>query len=199
MKKIQVAVTGSIGSGKSTFTNYLKEKGYPVLYADDISKEILANDKDVRKEIIKEFGEESFAGGVINKKYLAENVFSDPEKLQKINSILHPRVRKKISEIIQNNYKDEHIIFIETALVYEANIEEMFDYIVLITADENIRLERSLKENKFTKEDFLKRNRNQIPDEEKIKRADFVFYNNNGKEELYKKADLLLLTLKSLS
>src|SRR5512137_1083715 len=95
-KKVRLAITGNIGSGKSTFTKFLFEAGYPVILADDISKEILAGDPEVKEEVINEFGMQSFLGNKINKKYLADNIFSDSQKLKKMNSILHPRVRKKI-------------------------------------------------------------------------------------------------------
>jgi len=199
MKQIKVVVTGSIGSGKSIFTNYLKEKGYPVLYADDISNRILAGDEQVREQVIKEFGGEAFLNGSVNKKYLAGKVFSNPGELKKLNSILHPKVISEIDKLIKEEYNYEKFIFIETAIVYETGIEDMFDYVILIVADEKIRLERTLKGNKFTKEDFLKRDRVQLPDDKKIKKADFVFYNNTSKEELFEKADLMLLTLKSLN
>ncbi len=112
-----------------------------------------------------------------------------------MNSILHPRVLQKIDNLIEKKYKDEKIVFIEAALIYEADIEKMFDYVVLVVADFNIRLKRSVGHGKFTEDDFIKRDKNQIPQEEKEKRADFIFSNNESKKDLIKKADLLLLTL----
>jgi len=114
-----------------------------------------------------------------------------------LNSILHPRVLQKIDTLIEKKYKDEKIIFIEAALIYETDIEKKFDFVVLITADFNIRLKRSVESGKFTKDDFINRDKSQIPQEEKEKRADFIFSNNGSKKDLIKKADLLLLTLKS--
>jgi dephospho-CoA kinase len=102
-KKIKVAVTGNIGSGKSSFCNFLSEKGYPVINADAVSKNILSEDGEIKKKVIKEFGEESFVNNEINKKFLAEKVFSDPVKVLKINSILHPKVKNKI-ESLANEY-----------------------------------------------------------------------------------------------
>jgi dephospho-CoA kinase len=81
-KKLLIAITGGIGSGKSTFANFLVEQGHPVILADDISKEILANVPDVKNEIVKEFGVEAYQGKKINKKFLADNIFSDPIKLK---------------------------------------------------------------------------------------------------------------------
>jgi len=196
-EKIRVAITGGIGSGKSTFADYLASKGYVVINADDISKDILTSDESVKKKIIKEFGSNSYEDGKLNKKFIAAQVFSNPAKLNKLNSILHPRVLQKIDTLIEKKYKDEKIIFIEAALIYEANIENKFDYVVLITADFNIRLKRSVGSGKFTEGDFINRNKNQIPQEEKEKRADFVFSNDGSKKDLIKKADLLLLTLNS--
>lgn len=197
MKNIKVAITGGIGSGKSTFANYLASKGYVVINADDISKDILSFDEKIKKKIIKEFGSNSYNDGKLNKKFIAVQVFSDPANLNKLNSILHPRVLQKIDTLIEKKYKDEKIIFIEAALIYEADIEKKFDYVVLVTADFNIRLKRSVESGKFNEEDFINRDNNQIPQEEKEKRADFIFSNNESKKKLVKKADLLLLTLNS--
>jgi len=195
MKKIRVAITGGIGSGKSTFANFLASKGHVVINADDISKDIISFDEKVKKKIIKEFGSNSYKDGKLNKNYIASQVFSNQANLHKLNSILHPQVLQKIDTLIRTKYKDENIVFIEAALIYEADIEEMFNYVILITADFNIRLKRSVGSGKFTEDDFIKRDNNQIPQEEKEKRADFIFSNNGSKNDLIKKADLLLLTL----
>jgi dephospho-CoA kinase len=197
MNKIRVAITGSIGSGKSTFANYLESKGYVVINADNISKDILSFDEKIKKKIIKEFGSNSYSDGKLNKKFIASQVFSNPANLYKLNSILHPQVLQKIDTLINIKYKNENIIFIEAALIYEADIEKMFNYVILVTADFNIRLKRSLESGKFTEADFIKRDKNQIPQEEKEKRADFIFSNNGSENDLIKKADLLLLTLNS--
>lgn len=197
-KKIKVAITGSIGSGKSTFSNFLKESGYPLICADDISKEILSHNLIVKKEIISTFGQEAFNKNLVNKKFLADNVFTDPEKLKKINSILHPRVREKINELCTEYFKSSDIIFIEAALIYESKIEKMYEYVVLITANEDLRLERSLESKKFSQKEFTRRNKNQLSDEVKIKKADFVFVNNGTKDELKQKAFLLITILKSI-
>ena len=198
MKQIKAAITGGIGSGKSTFSSYLKSKGLTVILADDISNDLLETDETVKNKVIKIFGKDAYSNDKPNRKFIAEQVFSDPQKLHKLNSVLHPAVIKKINSLIDKDYKTDQIIFVESALVYEADIEDSFEYVILITSDHEIRLKRSLQSGEFSKEDFEKRNENQIPDEEKKKRADFVFINNGTKEDLLKKADLLLLSLKSL-
>jgi len=197
-KNLKIAVTGNIGSGKSTFCNYLESKGFKVLRADDISKETLITDEKVRTEIIKNFGEETFMGGKLNKKYLAEQVFSDPKKVQVINSILHPVVIQKLNEQIEILIVNEKIVFVEAALIYEANMEGLFDYVVLISSELRNRFKRKEKSDNYTFEKFKNREENQIKEEEKSKRADFEFKNDGSIEELEQKAELLLIILKGM-
>jgi len=197
-KTFTVAITGGIGSGKSTFSEFLRQKDYPVIFADDISKELLLNNKEVKNEIIELFGSSAFNKNDINTDFLAKEVFSDPLKLQKINSVLHPKVIEQISQEVEELKNINKLVFVEAALIYEANIEKLFDYVVLITADEEIKRERTVSSKKFSSEEFDKRIQNQITDEEKSKRADFIFFNNTTKNDLKIKADLLLMTLNSL-
>ena len=197
-KNFTVAITGGIGSGKSTFSEFLGEKDYPVIFADDLSKELLKNDKEVKEEIVELFGPSSYNGNKINTDFLSTEVFSDPHKLQKINSVLHPKVIKQILREVEELKKNNKLVFVEAALIYETNIEDFFDYVVLITADDEIKKQRTVDSKKFSSEEFEKRIQNQIKDEEKSKRADFIFFNNTTTNDLKIKADLLLMTLNSL-
>jgi dephospho-CoA kinase len=191
---MKIAITGNIGSGKSTFTSFAEEAGFPVLRADDISKSILDTDEKVRALVIKEFGDQSYKDGKPNKNFLAKEVFSDPIKLRKLESILHPRVLKSIDKSVKDFLKTNRVVFVEAALIYEADIEERFDYVILISAERNNRFKRKI-ESGITEEDFCKRESNQIPEEEKKKRADFVFSNDSSVDDLKMKFNLLLLTL----
>ncbi|HED07697.1 MAG TPA: dephospho-CoA kinase [Ignavibacteria bacterium] len=197
-KKLKIAVTGNIGSGKSTFCNYIESKGYKVLRADDIAKEILVNDENVKSEVIREFGTETFNGKELNKKFLAETVFSDPQKVQLINSIIHPVVIKNLNEQINSLLVNENIVFVEAALIYEAGMEELFNYVVLISSELRNRFKRKEKSDNYSFEEFKRREENQIKEEEKSKRADFEFKNNGSIKELKQKAELLLLVLKGM-
>lgn len=193
-KKITIGITGSIGSGKSEFTKIAENSGFPVLRADDISNEFLANNPEVKKQVIKKFGKESYYNNIPNKKYLAEIVFNNPEKLRELEQILHPLVIKEIENKKKEIFRKHNILFVESALIYEADLENLFDFIVLITADREVRLKRKLSKG-ITEEDFIKREMNQIPDEEKRKRADFIFQNNTTIQELHSKFNLLLTLL----
>jgi len=191
---MKIAITGNIGSGKSTFTSFAKAAGFPVLIADDISKSILDTDEKVRALVIKEFSENAFKGNKPNKSFLAKEVFSDPNKLQKLESILHPRVIKSIEKSSSEILKNNKVIFIEAALIYEADMEDMFDYVVLVSSERILRLQRKIASG-ITEDDFCKREANQIPEEEKKKRADFIFSNDGSIEDLKMKFNLLLLTV----
>lgn len=194
-RKLKIAVTGSIGSGKSLFCKFLEEEGFTVIKADDVAKEILSENKEVKKRIIKEFGEESFKGNQINKKFLADKVFSNHANVIKINSIIHPKVKQEIKTLTEEYFKNHNVVFTEAALIYEADMETMFDYVVLITSEEKIRMKRKMNSDGYSEEEFQKRDKNQIPDEEKKKRADFIFENNSSKDDLKKKSRLLLKLL----
>ncbi len=193
MKKLKIGVTGGIGSGKSEFCKFLIKKGFPVINVDNLAKELLVSDANIKSDIIKQFGEASYnESGKINKKYISGKVFSASQNVQKINSIVHPKVKEKVQNIISDKLIDSDIVIVEAALIYEASMDEMFDYVVLITADEKIRMERMMKYSGYSIDEFTKRNENQISDEEKIKRADFIFINNGTPDELNKKANLFI-------
>lgn len=191
---MKIAITGNIGSGKSTFAQFAEEAGYTVLRADDISKRILAENEKVKIMVIKEFGEKSFKDGKPNKSFLANEVFSDSTKLEKLESILHPRVIKLLEESSTEILKTNKVVFVEAALIYEADMEAMFDYVVLITSDRSNRLNRKIKSG-LTEQDFIQRESNQIPEEEKKKRADFIFSNDGSIDDLKMKFKLLLVTV----
>ncbi|HSP88505.1 MAG TPA: dephospho-CoA kinase [Ignavibacteriaceae bacterium] len=198
-EKLKIAITGNIGSGKSSFSNFISDMGFPVINTDNLSKDILKNDPVIKQKIIKEFGNDSFINNDINKKFLTEKVFSNPANVLKINSILHPRVIKEIKNLNEKYFDNHNLVFTEAALIYEADMESLFDYVVLIFSDLEIRRKRKVNSENLSLEDFNKRNENQINDEEKKKRADFIFQNNGSMEELKEKVNLLITILKGLT
>ncbi|MDP1995413.1 MAG: dephospho-CoA kinase, partial [Ignavibacteria bacterium] len=111
-----------------------------------------------------------------------------------LNELVHPVVIKEINELMKLHRK-EKIIFVEAALIFEAKMENLFDYIVLISADEKIRIERTIQREKISSEEVKRRMKFQIPDELKKEKSDFTFYNNGTLGELEQKANLLLQLL----
>lgn len=198
-KSYAVAVTGGIGSGKTEFCASLAEKGFPVINADKKAKDILLRNESVRKKIISAFGKDAYGDSGVNTAYLAEKVFSNPEGVSKINSIVHPAVIKEIEQEIKEFSKNNRYVFVEAALIFEAEMEEMFDYVVLITAPVETRIKRVLQKGNMTEADVRKRIENQIPDEDKKEWADFSFENNQGLEELKQKAGFLITILNAMA
>ncbi len=197
-KKIKIGITGSIGAGKSSVSKFLTAKGYEVLNADIIAKELLQSDQTVKEKIIKEFGQRSYKNNNVDRKYLAEKAFSSEASVLKINSIVHPALIKKISSLSNEYLKSENLVFTEAALIYEAEMEDVFDYVLLVTSSEGKRLNRKMKSENYSEEEFFRRDRNQIPDEEKKKRADFILENNGSLEDLKKKTEFILTILQGL-
>lgn len=197
-KKLKIAVTGGIGSGKSVFAKFLMEMSYPVISADNIAKDILLNDVSVKQKIIKEFGKNSYSDDGINTNYLAETVFSDECKIKKINAIVHPPTIKKIKDLMNNELTKGNLVFVEAALIFEANMEEIFDYVVLITAEKKIRIDRVVNRDNTTEDDVLERMENQLSEDTKKELSDFIFENNSSLDDLKNKAKFLITLLNSI-
>ncbi|MFA7421515.1 MAG: dephospho-CoA kinase [Melioribacteraceae bacterium] len=199
MKKIKIAITGGIGSGKSLVSDYLENKGFPVLRADLIAKELMAHDSEVKRLLVSEFGADSFIDDKLNTKFLAEKVFSNEEDVLKINAIVHPPTMEKIDQLANDIFKSQNVVFIESALVFEANLEDYFDYIMLVYTDEKTRIERVLLREQVTEEKIRARMQFQIPDEDKKEDADFVIDNSTTIEELQNRIEFILILMKQLT
>lgn len=129
-----VGLTGGIGSGKSTIARELAKQGFAIYDCDREAKRIIAEDKDVQQAITDLLGHEAFADGVYNTKYVAKRVFEDSHLRQQLNAIVHPAVKK---DILQRRPD-----FIESAILFEAGLDEICDKIVIVEAPEDVRIER---------------------------------------------------------
>lgn len=198
MNSLSVGITGGIASGKSTVAEYFESKGYKIISADECAKRILVNNSEVKQKIIKAFGSGAYSGDELNTKYLAEIVFSDEHNTKKINAIVHPLTIREIEKQIVENFSKYEIVFTEAALIYEAKMDYLFDYIILVTADDDIKIKRASERSGESAEKIKQRIDKQIPDEKKKNKADFVIINNNSKEELIEKAGFVLKLLKNL-
>lgn len=198
MKKLKIAITGGIGSGKSLVSNFIKGEGFPVLFSDEIAKVIMQNDNDVIRLIKQEFGEESYLDGKLNTKYLSDKVFNDEENVDKINAIVHPIVVEKINELSNKLFETNDLVFVEIPLLFESELEHHFDYIILVFTDENLRISRTKERSKLSEEDIRKRMSYQIPDEEKKDKVDFIIENNSTIDDLKNRTKLILFLLKEM-
>ncbi|MFO7525456.1 MAG: dephospho-CoA kinase, partial [Ignavibacteriaceae bacterium] len=130
-KKLKIAITGNIGSGKSVFTDFIKKYNYPVINADDLSKSILEKNPSVKKEVIKLFGNQAYKNDKPDRRYIADIVFNDQHKLSLLEKILHPVVIKETIELMDASLIMNDRVFVEAALIYEADMEKYFDLVIL--------------------------------------------------------------------
>lgn len=196
-KKI-IGLTGGIGSGKTTVAKFIEEMGFPVYFSDDRAKDIV-NDDEVLKNNIKELlGEEAYdENGFYNKKYVSEIVFNNDETRLQLNALIHPAVKIDFENWVEN--QNSEFVFKETALLFELNLNESCYKSVLVTADDNIRIKRVMDRDQKTYREIEAIIDKQMPEKDKIKRADFVIYNNDGIDELKAATEKMMVKLKEVS
>lgn len=175
MTKI-IGLTGGIGSGKTMVANYIKSLGIPVYIADDEAKELMANDKVV-KAIITAFGKiVTDDNGIFNREKLAKLVFDNPEKLKKLNSIVHPLVKMHF-DIWVEKHNNFPFVIKEAAILFESGNDKYCNTIITVTSDLETRLKRVIERDKTNRESVLKRMTNQWAENQKIAKSDYVIQN----------------------
>lgn len=184
---ILIGLTGIIGSGKTFALNFYKKKGYSIFSADEEVKKILKT-SIVKKKINKSFPE-VFDRNKLNKNKLAQIVFSNKNKLKKIENIIHPIVNKKKNLFIKKNRKK--IIILEIPIIFEKKSAKNYDYIILMQINKKKQFERVIKRKNMTLKLLNDINLNQISSKQK-KYADFIVNNNNSKQETKKKLQSIL-------
>ena len=189
-----IGITGSIACGKSLVSNYLQEKGYTIIDADKIGHMALEND-EVKKQLVNKFGKSILKDNEINRVTLGKLVFENNENLKELNNIIHPQIRKNISEQIQV-HKNEKLVFVDVPLLFEAKFDDLVEKIIVISLDEKIQLERLMNRNSLSKEEALQRIKSQIPVREKEKLGDYVVDNSFTQENTYNQVDRILEKLK---
>ena len=179
---IKLAITGNIASGKTLIESLLYEQGFITMDTDKIVHNLLSQDKDIIEKVNNLFDTDvKDREGKIDRKKVGDIVFNDKNKLEKLEKILHPTVKNVVDKFFQENEK-EKILAVSVPQLYEAGWEVYFDYVLLIIADDKIRLKRLIKRNNITEDAAQKRLAAQISQEEKIKKADFVIDNSGNIE-----------------
>ncbi len=179
-KPLKIGITGGIGSGKSSVCEIFKTLGIPVYNADERARILMLKDPKIIKAIKSNFGVESYLPtGELNRKFLAQNVFNDENKLETINSIVHPSVAEDFERWSQN-YRDHVYIMKEAALLVESGSYKMLDFLVTVTAPETLRIQRVLKRDQHrTEEDIRLIISKQLSDEEKMLKSKFRIINDD--------------------
>ena len=177
---ILVGLTGGIGSGKSTVINYFKELGITCYQADDEAKKLMNLDKGLIKKIKNSFGDSIYINSKLDRKKLSAIVFTDKQKLELLNSIVHPYVNRHFENYCKG-LEDTYIIK-EVAIIFETGTQNKFDKIILVRAPKEDRVKRIINRDKCNRQDAINRINNQIADDDKIDQCDFIIDNINLEE-----------------
>lgn len=191
---LRVGITGGIGSGKSTVCNLFAGLGRTVLSADDIARQLTDNSAQIKSSIRKTFGEKVFLpNGVLDRQALAAIVFENHSLRAKLDALIHPHVFAALDEAIDRlslSDKSSYLL-IEAALIYESGMDEKLDYVVVVHADEEVRIKRVLERDNTTREAVLARMYAQMDPKQKIELADFVIVNDNDEHDLVQRVKFL--------
>src|SRR6056297_23560 len=191
-----IGITGGIGSGKTTVTEYLLKKGFTVVDADRISRNIM-DEYGTVLEVVDSFGNGILdENGNVDRRKLRRMIFSDEDLLKRLNGILHPKIRECIEKDIERFKKEgNRIIFLDAPLLIENNLDKMVDEVWLVSCSIETQLERVVKRDGTNRKEVGKIIERQMPFEEKIKHSDIVFRNEGSIEELKDKIDDALKNL----
>jgi dephospho-CoA kinase len=198
---LTVGITGGIGAGKTTVCKIFEELGAKVIYSDELAKEIMENDESLKKKIKKIFGEKSYIGGKLNRKFIADIIFSSDEKRKLLESIVHPAVIKRILSDLKK-IADEgkyNFVIVEAALIFESGFDKELDYVLVVDADDEIKIKRIMERDKCSKEEVLKRMRAQLDSKIKRELADMVIINDGDIDELRKKVSFFYSLFEKIS
>ena len=171
----KVGITGGIGSGKSTVCMMLAERGVARYDADSRAKELMSTSESLRRALIENFGAESFTAEGLNRAYLAERVFNDATQLRLLNSIVHPAVIADF-EAWAERQEGQYVVF-ESAILFEAGLQDRVDAVVAVMAPESLRVERVMARDGHTMEQVVARIKSQMSDDERSDRAKYSIVN----------------------
>ncbi len=172
-----VGLTGGIGSGKSTVAHFFRNLGVPVYDSDNEAKALMVSSKTLRKGIIELFGEEAYLGERLNRIFISEQVFKSAELLQSLNAIVHPAVKKDFLQWVEKQ-KAPYVIQ-ESALIFENASQGNYDKVIVVSAPQEVRLQRVMKRDNVNEVKILERIAHQLPDKQKKDLADFVIENDD--------------------
>ena len=191
---LNIGITGSIACGKSTVSDYLIAKGYTIIDADKLGHVALTSD-DVKRKLAEKFGDEILENNEISREKLGKLVFGNDDNLKILNNIIHPKIKELILKL-QEEHKDEDLVFLDIALLYEANFVDLVEKVAVVYVDEDVQLERLMMRNSLSKEEAIKRIESQMSPRRKASLGDFVINNSYSKEDTFQQIDEILEKLK---
>ena len=195
--KMIIGITGSIGTGKSTVSNYLISKGYSVVDADKISKGAYNIGSFGYKAILEVFGVEILnSNGEVDRKKIKKIVFDNSNMLQRLNMAIHPIIINEIEKEIEILLESQNVVFLDAPLLIETELHKKVDKIIVVICDKNEQINRIIKRDKITADMAISIINSQMSIDEKLKFADYIVYNNSTIENLYSQVDEIILEIK---
>ena len=174
-----VGITGGIGSGKTTACLVFEKLGIPVYYADIQAKQLMNTDLELKSLLEGYFGSDIYHDGIVDRRRMAEIIFTDRTALEKVNSWVHPAVARDFEHWC--TLQAAPYVLEESAILFESNTTHRFGKIILVTAPDAVRIERVCARDQITSEIARERIANQWPEEKKIALADYIIYNDNSR------------------
>lgn len=196
-----IGITGGIGSGKSTIANWVRERGYTVISSDELAKELMRTNEELKQKLVDEFGESIYLeNGELNKSLLLDLIFdTNHSQVKKVNQIVHPYAIDSIMNQLETLANEGNkLLFVESALMFESGMAEGYDYVITVHTDENKVIERVQSRSGLSEEKIRTIMKSQLNPIEKKKLADFVIENNGTVDELRVSFDTLLPILEIL-
>lgn len=173
-----IGLTGGIGSGKSTVLRFFEQQGFKTYIADVEAKRLMHEDAELKNQIIDLFGKEAYNQDGLNRPFIAAQVFDNKDLLQKLNSLVHPKVRTDF-KLFKSNQPENTSIIYEAAILFESGNHKRCDYIITVVSNLNDRIERVMTRDNASREAIQKRIDKQSSDEDKVRRSHFVIRNNH--------------------
>jgi len=180
-RPLVIGITGGIGSGKSTLSKMLRNMGYPVYDTDREARRLQNEHPGLVNSISLLFGKAIYQNGQLDRPAVAGRVFSNTSLLQQLTGLVHPVVKEDFT--LWMNQQQASVVFIESAVLLEGNFDTLTDYIIVVTANEEERIQRVMNRDGISHDQVMARIRHQLPEEEKIKRASKVINTDTGLKE----------------
>jgi dephospho-CoA kinase len=176
---LKVGITGGIGSGKTTVCRMFEVLGVPVYYADDRAKALMQNDVSIKAKLTDLFGADVYTEtGQLNRKFIADSAFTNPKVLAQLNAIVHPAVFNDSQQWFASHENKPYTLY-EAAILFETGSYLFMDKTIAVFAPLEDRIERTMKRDNVSREEVMERVSKQMPEEEKMAKADYVIYNNH--------------------
>ena len=190
-----IGLTGGIASGKSTLSTFFAQNGCFVIDADKIAHEVTKKNSEGANKIKQEFGSQFFVDGELDRKKLAEQVFSSKELTKKLNNIVHPLVISRINFLIEQSKND--IIVLDVPLLFESGLDKKCDKTICVYCGEDTQILRAIKRSHYSKQDVKNRISNQLSEKEKISLADYSINTSGTKEQTILLANKIFTEIKN--